>query len=80
MRCSFKKNVTTNVFIQVYEHVHHKEMSCQAVAQLLSVMLYQRRFFPFYTYNILAGLDKEGNVGLVHFLRKNGESYSFASV
>ncbi|XP_064395971.1 proteasome subunit beta type-1-B-like [Halichondria panicea] len=52
------KNVRTQM--KVYEHVHHKEMSCQAVAQLLSVMLYHRRFFPFYTYNILAGLDKEG--------------------
>ena len=34
--------------------------SCGAVAQLLSVMLYHQRFFPFYTYNILAGLDSEG--------------------
>ncbi len=64
IHCSFFY-IPTNVFDynQVYEHVHHKEMSCQAVAQLLSVMLYHRRFFPFYTYNILAGLDKEGKCG-----------------
>ena len=34
--------------------------SCPSIAQMLSTMLYSRRFFPFYTYNILAGLDSEG--------------------
>lgn len=46
--------------VQIYEHDHHKAMSCGAVAQLLATMLYHRRFFPYYTYNILAGLDNEG--------------------
>lgn len=52
------KNITAQM--KIYEHIHHKKMSCSAVAQLLSVLLYSRRFFPYYTYNILAGLDKEG--------------------
>lgn len=52
----------------MYEHVHNKEMNSQAVAQLLSVVLYHRRFFPFYTYNILAGLDKEGTTILRYII------------
>lgn len=35
-------------------------MSTNAAAQLLSTMLYGRRFFPYYTINIIAGLDEEG--------------------
>jgi len=31
-----------------------------SIAQLLSTLLYSRRFFPYYVYNVLAGLDDNG--------------------
>jgi 20S proteasome subunit beta 6 len=43
-----------------YEHSHGKPMSAQAVAQLVSVTLYSRRFFPYYAFCLIAGLDEEG--------------------
>ena len=44
----------------MYKHEHHKTMSTPATAQMLSTMLYHKRFFPYYISNILAGLDENG--------------------
>ena len=44
----------------LFQHPKTPPISCAAVAQRLSVMLYSRRFFPYYAFNILAGLDNEG--------------------
>ncbi|KAJ8948352.1 hypothetical protein NQ318_019337 [Aromia moschata] len=44
----------------MYEQEHNKTMSTTACAQMLSTMLYYKRFFPYYISNILVGLDNEG--------------------
>lgn len=39
--------------------------STGSVAHLVSKTLYGRRFFPYYTFNLVAGLDQDGK-GVVH--------------
>jgi len=46
--------------LQHYEHQHRKQMSVTAIAQLLSTLLYYKRFFPYYTFNVLGGIDEHG--------------------
>ncbi|CAL8079690.1 unnamed protein product [Calicophoron daubneyi] len=53
--------------VKTYQYDHGKEISTKALAGLLSVMLYNRRFFPFYVSNILAGLDEEGKGALYSY-------------
>lgn len=45
--------------VKIYADTHDdKEISLNAVAQMLSTMMYSRRFFPFYVSNILAGIHE----------------------
>ncbi|KAJ8665184.1 hypothetical protein QAD02_006846 [Eretmocerus hayati] len=46
--------------MQMFQHEHNKIMSTPAASQMLSIMLYYKRFFPYYVSNILAGLDENG--------------------
>jgi len=46
--------------IQIYKYTHNQTMSLPAAAQMLSNMLYSKRFFPYSVSNVLAGLDPEG--------------------
>lgn len=51
--------------LQMYKHIHSKVMTTEATAQMLSILMYNKRFFPYYLSNILAGLDKDGK-GVVY--------------
>jgi len=53
--------------IVMYEHNHRRQPSCTAIAQMLSTMLYQKRFFPYYTFNILAGVDDQGKGAVYNY-------------
>lgn len=44
-------------------------MTSGAIAAMLSTILYGRRFFPYYVYNIIGGLDEEGEL-----VRENGDA------
>ena len=50
--------------IRIYEMQNKKQPTVESIAQLLSNSLYGRRFMPFYAFNLLCGLDKNG-VGCV---------------
>jgi 20S proteasome subunit beta 6 len=35
-------------------------MAVHAIARLIQTMLYTKRFFPYYVYNILGGIEDDG--------------------
>jgi len=60
-----KKVVKTRC--QIYEHNNRTPPSPPAIAQMVSTILYGRRFFPYYVYNIVAGMDDEGKGALFSY-------------
>ena len=55
---TFTKAITSR--LKMYEYEHNKKASTPAVAQLLSTMLYNRRFFPYYVNTVVAGITNDG--------------------
>ena len=51
--------------LEIYDYKIERQASTEAIANLLSKTLYGRRFFPYYTFNLIAGLDKDGK-GVVY--------------
>mmetsp|Transcript_54131 Transcript_54131/g.128892 ORF Transcript_54131/g.128892 Transcript_54131/m.128892 type:complete len:222 (-) Transcript_54131:115-780(-) len=70
--CGMKADATTlhrhlKARIVMYEHKHRRQPSIEAVAQMLSTVLYSKRFFPYYTFNVLAGVDANGVGAVYHY-------------
>lgn len=53
--------------VKMYRFEHGKNMSTNAMAAMLATILYSRRFFPYYVYNLVAGLDEEGKGALYSY-------------
>ncbi|KAL0960454.1 hypothetical protein HGRIS_005497 [Hohenbuehelia grisea] len=53
--------------LEWYRHAHAKDMPLRAIARLIQTMLYARRFFPFYVYNILGGIEEDGTGAVYSF-------------
>ena len=51
----------------MYKYQHGKDITVKACAARLATILYQKRFFPYYTHAILAGLDEEGKGALYSY-------------
>eukprot|EP00300_Choanocystis_sp_HF-7_P037423 c53560_g1_i1.p2 GENE.c53560_g1_i1~~c53560_g1_i1.p2 ORF type:complete len:284 (-),score=67.93 c53560_g1_i1:85-909(-) len=62
-RATFYKHLRAQAVM--YEHKMGRKMSCEAFSQLTSTMLYYKRFFPYYCFSIIGGLDVDG-VGCVY--------------
>jgi len=53
--------------VKMYKYQHGKAISVKACAQRLSTILYHKRFFPYYAYAILGGLDEDGKGALYSY-------------
>ncbi|KAF8477968.1 nucleophile aminohydrolase [Russula ochroleuca] len=53
--------------LEWYRHNHAKDMPLRSIARLIQTMLYAQRFFPYYVYNILGGIEEDGTGAVYSF-------------
>ncbi|KAK7689964.1 hypothetical protein QCA50_006604 [Cerrena zonata] len=53
--------------LEWYRHAHAKDMPLRAIARMIQTMLYAQRFFPYYVYNILGGIEEDGSGAVYSF-------------
>lgn len=53
--------------LEWYEANHHKQMGIKSIARMIQTMLYAKRFFPYYVYNILGGIEEDGTGAVYSF-------------
>ncbi|KAG8908393.1 Proteasome subunit beta type-6 [Tulasnella sp. 403] len=53
--------------LEWYRHAHGKDMPLRAIARMIQTMLYAKRFFPYYVYNILGGIEEDGSGAVYSF-------------
>lgn len=51
-----------------------KQPTTEGIAQLVCYQLYMKRFFPFYTFNIVCGLNDKGD-GICYGVNINYKYY-----
>lgn len=73
--CELKKVMQAK--LEIYDYKIGREATTESIANLLSKTLYSRRFFPYYTFNLVAGLDKNGK-GVIYGYDAVG-SYDYAT-
>ena len=56
--CELKKVLKAK--LEIYDYKIERQPTTESIAHLISKTLYHRRFFPYYTFNLVAGLDKDG--------------------
>lgn len=60
--CQFLMKIL-NTRSKMYEFDHGKKLDTPATASVVSKMLYSRRFFPLYVYNLVVGCEKDPETG-----------------
>ncbi|KAL8293705.1 hypothetical protein RQP46_000406 [Phenoliferia psychrophenolica] len=53
--------------LEWYYHTHSTVPSLASIARMIQTMLYGKRFFPYYAYVILGGIDRDGTGAVYSF-------------
>ena len=61
--CELKQHLKAK--LEMYDYKIDRQPTTESIAHLLSKTLYHRRFFPYYTFNLVAGIDSKGK-GVVY--------------